>query len=68
MDDLQEEMGQAVAKTMKELEHSRTWAVSRMHETMKDFKANMRGAEDKLLAMVDEVRSSTRSAGSPRSS
>eukprot|EP00973_Karenia_brevis_P030694 4232081-Karenia_brevis.AAC.1 len=35
---------------------------------MTDFKADMRGAEDKLFVIVNEVRSSTRKTGSPRSS
>eukprot|EP00973_Karenia_brevis_P075761 10526213-Karenia_brevis.AAC.1 len=53
---------------MKELEASRKGASSRMRETMKDFKSNLQVAEDKLLAIVDEVKSSSRNVGSPRSS
>eukprot|EP00973_Karenia_brevis_P069414 9652232-Karenia_brevis.AAC.1 len=68
MEDLQEEMGQTVLKTMKELEESRKGAISRMQKTMKDFKSNIQVAEDKLLAIVDEVKSSSRNVGSPRSS
>eukprot|EP00973_Karenia_brevis_P010435 1416425-Karenia_brevis.AAC.1 len=68
MEDLQEEMGQTVVKTMKELEASRKGAASWMHETMGDFKSNDQVAEDKLLAIVDEVKSSSRNVGSHRSS
>eukprot|EP00973_Karenia_brevis_P006592 895871-Karenia_brevis.AAC.1 len=61
-----EHLSNTMSKQMEEMELSRSHAVQKMHQTMKEFKGSMRGAEDRLLEIVDETRSSVSRVGSPR--
>eukprot|EP00973_Karenia_brevis_P044311 6138625-Karenia_brevis.AAC.1 len=61
-------MGQTVMRAMKDFEVERKESISRLHDTMSDFKDNGKVAQEKLLSIVEEVRSSARSMGSPPSS
>eukprot|EP00973_Karenia_brevis_P039128 5404229-Karenia_brevis.AAC.1 len=56
VDELQEDLANTMNRCLKDLEKNRKSSVARMKDTMRDYKQNIKVAEDKMLRILNEAR------------